>query len=376
MFNTILHIDFAYQFYVKLAVAFLIFITFILLRKFINKFVLQFLRKRTNKFGELLDEMTLLLERPLSYMWLLLGGYFTLLVSPIIRLTNTTQPPLVIGDLEIELAIIPIHLLNQAMTILFIIGLIWLAYCFVDIYENLLIRIGSKFTLLDNALLIRFTSKLFKVIVMVIGVGMIIAQFTNLGDLLTGFGIAGAAITLIAKDTLTNVMSGIVLMIDTPFTIGDWIAVDSLEGIVEDVSFRSTRIRTFEQGLVIVPNSTLANDNILNWSTMPKRRRRMSLGVTYSTSEESLKAFIDSVYEQLLNISAIENDTLLVYFDNYGDFSLNIIIQYFTPNVDLKGYSSVVQDVNFQLMSIAKMHNIEIAFPTQTLHIKPEGIND
>lgn len=372
MLTNLLHSMPAYAFYIKLGLALSIFLSFILLKKLAHTFILNFFKKKQHSFTELLDDVTSSFEKPLDYLWIITGGYLALLASPLINYPTLKQPVLILGDLELSLHFISFEFLNKGYGTLFIIGLTWSAYNFVAVYEKLLLRMGTKFTLLDNALIIRFTSKLIKFAIIALGIALIIAQYTQLGDLLTGVGIAGAAFTFIAKDTLTNIMSGVVLMIDTPFTIGDWVAIGSTEGIVEDVSFRSTRIRTFEQGLVVVPNSTLANDNILNWSTMPKRRYRFSLGVTYDTSQEDLLVFIDSVKKALMSIEAIESESLLVYFDNFGDYSLNIMIQYFTTQTDLKGYTSLKEEVNLTLMTLASEQGIEIAFPTQTLLLRNE----
>ncbi|MEG1704796.1 MAG: mechanosensitive ion channel family protein, partial [Niameybacter sp.] len=220
-------------------------------------------------------------------------------------------------------------------------------------------------------LLIRFTGKIIRLTIILIGIMMMITQLNiKIAGILTGVGLGGVAFTFIAKDTLTNIMSGVVLMIDRPFTIGDWVQCGSIEGIIEDVSFRSTRIRTFEQGLVIVPNTTLANDNILNWSTMPKRRVRFSLGVTYDTSSDKLQTFMDQLKESLAQNDLIEKDTSLVYFDDFGDFSLNIIVLFYALQTDLKSYSALKQQVNLDIMRLAAELEVNIAFPTQTIQIQ------
>ncbi|MGL4800115.1 MAG: mechanosensitive ion channel family protein [Cellulosilyticaceae bacterium] len=370
MLNNLLHSFPSYAFFIQLGSALIVFLIFLLLRKLVHNGIFNFFKRKQHLLTDILDEMTSSLERPLDYLWVLTGGYLAIMISPFVNYPTFKQPLLIIGEIELSLHFIPFDFLNKGYATLFIIGLTWAAYNFVDIYEKLLLRIGSKFTLFDNALIIRFTAKIIKFIVMVIGIGIIISQFIELGNILTGVGIAGAAFTFIAKDTLTDIMSGVVLMVDTPFTIGDWVAIGSLEGIVEDVSFRSTRIRTFEQGLVVIPNATLANDNILNWSTMPKRRYRFSLGITYDTPKETLTTFIEALKNELHSLEAIESDSLLVFFDNYGDFSLNIMVQYFTTNTDLKSYSALKEQVNLIIMDLAHTHQVTIAFPTQTIHLQ------
>ena len=359
----------AYSFYIKIGGAVCIFLLFILLRKVMHTFILNFFKKKISRVSELLEDITTALERPIDFLWLIIGTQLALLSSPFVKFTTITQPELVLGDFSLRFDIIPADFLNKVFGIFVIIGLTWIGFNFVDVYEKLLLRMGTRFTLLDNALIIRFTAKLIKFTVVVVGVCCTVAFLIPIGSILTSVGILGAAITFIAKDTLTNIMSGVVLMIDSPFTIGDWIALSDIEGIVEDVSFRSTRIRTFEQGLIVIPNATLANDNILNWSTMPKRRHRFELGVSYNTSKDTMEAFVAAIKEALPTIESIEQESLLIYFDSFGDYSLNIIIQYFTTHTDLMGYTAIKEEVNLKLMELASQYSVEIAFPTQTLYV-------
>lgn len=364
-----------YYFYIKLGISLLLLLSFILFRKLMHRVILKFFNKEKSKFPEIFDDFALAIEKPLDYLWIVTGIYFAFLSSPFIQSVYLKQPPLHINEtLQIHLDFIALGLLNQLYGALFIIAIIWGSYNFVDIYEKILLTIGTRFTLMDNALIIRFTSKIIKFLILIIGIGLVTAQFVDIASIITSVGIAGAAFTFIAKDTLTNILSGIVLMIDKPFTIGDWIQVGGIEGTVEDVSFRSTRIRTFEQGLIVMPNTTLSNDNILNWSLMPKRRSRFSFGLTYDTTCVDIEAFVATVKNKLASYEAIEKDTILVYFDNFGNFSLNLIIQYFTSSTDLKGYTSLKEKVNLMLLDLANTSGIDIAFPTQTL--KVETIED
>lgn len=362
----------SYRFYIQLGLACFIMLFFIILSKTLRKVILKFLTHFNSKMPNFLDELTAALSKPLDYWWILTGLYIGLLASPFVRYPNLIQSELYIGEsLHINFAIIPLSLLHRCYGILFTILLTWSAYNCVGLYEKTLINIGSKFTLLDHTLLIRFTSRIIKLMIIIIGLALIIAQCgINIGGIITGVGLGGVAFTFIAKDTLTNIMSGIVLMIDRPFTIGDWIECSSIEGIIEDVSFRSTRIRTFEQGLVIVPNTTLSNDNILNWSTMPKRRVKFTIGVTYDTPKEQLEYFINRLKEILKETPDVEKDTYLVYFNEFGPYSLDISIMYYTFQTRLKDYAALKEAVNLNIMELAKELNISIAFPTKTIQMQ------
>ena len=361
-----------YAFYIKLIFALVILIGFIIFKRFFHRLVLKPFSKLTlhTKFPLLIDDITKAIERPIELFWLITGIYLALLASPFIFNPPSIQPTLYLSEmLQLSLDLIPIGIVHTCYSAC-VIGLVaWSSHSFVDIYEKVLLGIASRFTLFDNTLIIRFTSKILKSIIIISGLLLILHQFFNLTSFVASIGILGAAFTFIAKDTLTNILSGIVLMIDKPFTIGDWIQLSDLEGIVEDVSFRSTRIRTFEQGLVVVPNMTLSNDNILNWSNRDKRRDRFSLGVTYDTPKESIPIFIDAIKRTLTEIESIEKESLLVYFDSFGESSLNIIVQYYTFKTDLHAFCYLKEEVNTKLLALAEEQGIEIAFPTQTLFI-------
>ncbi|MEF9958532.1 MAG: mechanosensitive ion channel family protein [Niameybacter sp.] len=361
-----------YHFYIQLALALIVTLGLLLLSKTLRKVIIKFFTHFNDKLPNFLDELNLAFAKPLDY-WLRISSlYMGLILSPFVAYNHLNQVELYINEsLQINLAIVPIKSLHMVYGLLCIALATWATYNSVNIYEDILMEIGSKFMLLDHQLLIRFTGKIIRLTIILIGIMMMITQLNiKIAGILTGVGLGGVAFTFIAKDTLTNIMSGVVLMIDRPFTIGDWVQCGSIEGIIEDVSFRSTRIRTFEQGLVIVPNTTLANDNILNWSTMPKRRVRFSLGVTYDTSSDKLQTFMDQLKESLAQNDLIEKDTSLVYFDDFGDFSLNIIVLFYALQTDLKSYSALKQQVNLDIMRLAAELEVNIAFPTQTIQIQ------
>ncbi|WP_082238810.1 mechanosensitive ion channel family protein [Niameybacter massiliensis] len=361
-----------YQFYIHLGLALFVTLALLLLSKTLRKMIIKFFTHFDNKIPNFLEELNMAIAKPLDYWLRLTSIYIGLLMSPFVIYTHFTQTELYINEtLQLSFAIFPTTLVHTLYGLICIALITWGTYNSVNLYEMALVGIGSRFTTLDHTLLIRFTSKIIRLAIIILGAMLMISQLNiNIAGILTGVGLGGVAFTFIAKDTLTNIMSGVVLMVDRPFTIGDWVQCGSIEGIIEDVSFRSTRIRTFEQGLVIVPNATLANDNILNWSTMPKRRVRFSLGVTYSTSRQKLELLMSKLKESLAQFDTIEKDTSLVYFDDFGDFSLNIIVLFYTFQTDLKSYSALKQQVNLEIMRLAEELDVDIAFPTQTIQIQ------
>jgi len=212
---------------------------------------------------------------------------------------------------------------------------------------------------------------LAKLMIFLIGLLLIIQNLGGeVGSLLTGLGIGGAAIALASKDTIANLFGSIVIFVDRPFQVGDWVEIGAQEGTVEAVGLRVTRIRTFANSLITVPNSALTTTAINNWSRMRKRRIKLTIGVTYGTGPEQLKAGVEAIREVLQNDRRISQDFMLVNFTNFGASSLDIFVYAFTLTIRWNEYMQVREDVLLEIMRRFEELGLSIAFPTQTLHIE------
>ena len=220
-----------------------------------------------------------------------------------------------------------------------------------------------------------FFSKFIKTSVVIIGFILIVQEWGyNIGAIITGLGIGGLAVALAAKDTLANMFGGITIIMDRPFKIGDWVKIGSTEGIVEDIGFRSTRIRTFEKSLISVPNSVIANTAIENFSRRGERRISYKIGVTYSTPKDKLKGAVEKIREMLKKHPGIsKSSTLLVYFTEFADSSLNIFIYCFTVTSVWSEYLKIREDVNLKIMEIMESLGIEFAFPSMSIYIEKDA---
>ena len=159
-------------------------------------------------------------------------------------------------------------------------------------------------------------------------------------------------------------------MLSLPFIVGDWIQVDAFEGTVEDITFRSTRIRTFENSVVNIPNAIISNASIINWSKMEKRRYRMNLCIELDTPLEKLERFQTRVQDMLQARDAIYDDSIIVKFDTIADNGLNVLICSFTDSVDYNSYIAEREDINYKIMKILREENIELAYDTKTIQMK------
>ncbi len=256
----------------------------------------------------------------------------------------------------------------------------WFIFKLVDVIEVLLQRWTSKTeTALDDQLvpLIRKTLRLFVVII----VGLFIAQNIfkwNIGSLIAGLGIGGLAMALAAKDTLSNLFGSVTIFSDRPFQLGDRIKIAGYDGMVEEVGFRSTRLRTLMGHQVIVPNSMIANEVVENVGRRPYLKRVLNVGVTYDTSPDKLQKGVEIIRE-LLDArmdNFPEDSPPHVYFNDFNDFSLNIVVYYWYSPPEWWDYLKFNHDFNMELLQRFNAEGIEFAFPTQTVYVKKDDPPD
>ncbi len=221
--------------------------------------------------------------------------------------------------------------------------------------------------------LVPFIAKTLKIFTAITAV-LVIAQ--NMGysisGLIASLGIGGIAVAMAARDTIANVFGSVMILIDRPFSIGDWIKTSEFEGVVEEIGFRSTRIRTFAQTLVNVPNSLLANMVIDNIDARAKRRIKMRIGLTYSTTPTQMQQAISGIEALLDAHPGVDKHFKLVKFDEFEDSSLSIFLYYFSASTDWSEYLQVRQEVNMQIMQLLESMHLDFAFPTRTVHLEKD----
>ncbi len=191
----------------------------------------------------------------------------------------------------------------------------------------------------------------------------------SVSGLLAGLGIGGLALAMAAKDTLANLFGSLMILIDRPFHVGDWITFTGGDGVVEEIGLRSTRVRTFAKTVVSIPNAALANATVENHSLMPKRRIKFTLGVTYESTVQQVETLVERIEDYLKNNSDIDQEFMLVKFTSFKESSLDLFIYCFTVTTDWTQHLSVRQDVNLKVMGLVEELGMEIAYPTQTVHL-------
>ena len=247
--------------------------------------------------------------------------------------------------------------------------------------------------------MIVFILRIIKIILILL---VILFLFTQLGidikAIAASLGVGGIAIALASKDTLANFFGSLNIMTDNSFSQGDWIVSDTVEGTVVDIRMRTTRIRTFDNAMITVPNSELANSHIKNYSKRRIGRRiKMTLNITYESDMQDIINLKRDILEMLENhpdiaternataniskkFEAIKREdlqgvkrTLLVFVDEYDSSSINILIYCFTRSPAWEDWLSVKEDVIVKINKLVKENNCDFAYPSQTLFLKNEA---
>jgi MscS family membrane protein len=189
-------------------------------------------------------------------------------------------------------------------------------------------------------------------------------------SLLAGLSIGGIALGLAAQDTVANLFGAVAIFLDKPFHIGDRIKVEDVEGTVEGIGLRSTRIRNLDGHHVIIPNKLMGNAIIINITRRATIKTEMNLGVTYDTPVAKVKR-ATVILEEIFRANPRTLD-LIISFNRFADSALNILVVHVWNGTDPKQHFAEMQEINLQIKQRFEAENIEFAFPTQTVHLKPE----
>ncbi|GMT42981.1 MAG: putative MscS family protein [bacterium] len=346
---------------VKLMIlSFVILLTTFVLRRYIVKRALGALHlvaKRTTTGWD--EEIIKAIKPPISLGVTVTGVWLAVLVLPL---------PKVPYDLH--------DLAYQSGTIVVLFILSWLLIRIITATEKFLReKAADPKHWLDTSLVPLIVLSL-KTLVW-ITIFIVVAQ--NLGysvsGLIASLGIGGIAVALAAQGTLANFFASVMVMIDKPFRIGDWIKSPDFEGVVEEIGFRSTKIRTFGKTVEVVPNDKIANMIVENMDRrkdkgLDVRRVKMTIGLEYSASADQMEEAVKSIKEILSSSEKVDQEFFLVNFTDFGDSSLNILVYFFANTADWEKYLEIRQNINLAIMRKLEEMGLSIAFPTRTIHIE------
>ncbi|HIQ28269.1 MAG TPA: mechanosensitive ion channel family protein [Sulfurovum sp.] len=334
----------------NLLAAILVFIFFLALRHFFTKVISVFLQK-TAKYTDTYydDKIISALKGPISFAFILIGShlFFLLTFSDTIFVRN------ILSSLVVYTAF-------------------WAIIAIVGALRGLFHQTTAKFNPDLAKEMGNFILQIIKILIGGIGLGAILQVWgINVTALIASLGLGGLAFALAAKDTASNLFASFALLADKSIRIGEWIKVDGVEGTVEDIGMRTTKIRSFQKSLITVPNQIIANNPIENFSRRGIRRIKMRIGLTYSSSGEQVQTIVDEIKYMLHSHNGISRkDTLLVNFESFGDSALNIFIYTFTSTANWEKYLEIREDVHFKIMQIVEEHHASFAFPSQSIYVE------
>ena len=325
-----------------------------LLLRVVFRFIVKAIIKRRGASAS--NEAIQGLVRPLG---LLCAGLVWTVLLPALGLAKTPH----------DILFVAVHLLTM-------VAGVWAAFRVTDVVGEALASKAAQTDTKFDDLLVPLVRKSAKVFILAFGL-IYIADSLNIEilPLLTGLGIGGAAIAFASKDTIENFFGSIAVIVDRPFEVGDWIATGDVEGTVESLGFRSTRVRTFYNSLITIPNSNLVRAVVDNYGQRKYRRYKTTVSLTYDTPPDKIEAFCEGIRETIRLHPYTRKDYYHVWLNEFNDSSLDVLVYIFfeTPEwgTELRERHRFMLDV----IRLADELGVEFAFPTQTLHLYKEETN-
>lgn len=329
--------------------AILVFVFFLALRKIFTKVVLEFFLYLSRKTSTSLDEQIIIgLKEPIRFAFIVVGAHLFFLL------------------LFIQSKFI--HLFLES---LIIYTVFWAIISLIEAFRDYIFNYRS-IDKQHSKELASFVIKVLKGIVIAIGVSLILHNWgVNVTGIVASLGLGGLAFALAAKDTASNLFASIALLLDNSIRSGEWVKVAGVEGVVEGVGMRTTKIRSFEKSLYTVPNHLIANNPIENFSRRGVRRIKMNVGLTYDTNSRQLENIVKDIRDMLQHHPRVsQKETLLVNFTAFGDSTLDIFIYTFTHTAQWDQYLEIREDIHLKIIKIVEGHGSAFAFPSQSLYVE------
>jgi len=367
--NTFLSQTFYQNTLLDWAISFGIILAAIIIAKVLYWVIGKFVKKATAKTKSNLDDLLVdKLEEPVVYAIAIIGFFWA-----VTRLTLGTPEMDIEGHMLIgengELINHVQNFFDHTFTIIFTLNVTWLIVRTVDalIVEYLVPVIEKSESDLDDQLMPTIR-KVFKMILWAFGIiiGLNNAGF-DVAALIAGLGIGGLAFALAAKDTVQNIFGGVMIFIDKPFKPKDRIVINGIDGAVEEVGIRSTRIRTLAGRLVTIPNGQFNGSAIENITNEPSRKITVNLGLTYETTPDQMDTAMDYLKE-IINTHELTEEKVVIGFNSWGDFAMGIMLIYYVKSGE--DNVQVQTEVNMAILRKFNENGLEFAYPTQTIYKK------
>ena len=333
-------------------VSLVIFLLFYLLRRLIARFILNRLSRIVSKTSNQIDDAVIeVLDGPLKFLPVVLGFF---IASSYLDVSDNNQDFL--------------DLLNRSLITIFIF---WLLHQLIIPFSFVIKNFESKI----SKPLVDWTLKGLKILVIVLGAVAILELWgIRVGPVIAGLGLFGVAVALGAQDLFKNLISGIMILMEKRFTVGDVILVSGeVEGVVEQIGFRSTLVRRFDSTPVMVPNYKFAEQSVTNYTRRHHRRIRWLIGLEYRTSIDQLKNIrdeINNLIEKDDNFAKNQNASFYVRIDSFSDSSIDMLVQTFTVTNEWAEFLKIKENLAVKIIEIVENHEAGFAFPSQSLYVE------
>ena len=333
-------------------VGIIIFLIFYVLRRLFARFVISKLSKIVNKTSNKIDNTVVeVIEGPLKFLPIVLGFF---IATSYIELS-----------LEVQNFV---DLLNRTLITIFIF---WLLHQLVIPFSYIIKNFEDKI----SKPLVNWTLKGLEIIIIVLGIVAVLELWgIKVGPVIAGLGLFGVAVALGAQDLFKNLISGIMILMEKRFTIGDVILVSNeVEGVVEQIGFRSTLVRRFDSTPVMIPNYKFAEQSVTNYSRRHHRRIRWLIGFEYKTTIDQLKKIRDSItklIEDNQDFAKNENSSFFIRIDSFSDSSIDMLVQAFTVTNDWSEFLRIKEELAVSIKEIVESNDAGFAFPSQSLYVE------
>lgn len=330
---------------IQIAIAVLLF--FIIFRKIFSRILIKCYYKIIKSKKHPKDSS---MYKPLNIMFILIGIYCMIKILP-----TSAQV---------------LFIMNKIYKLVIIFYIFRIITSFINSDSILLKKFFKDPT---NKTVNMFLCTITKFIIWTIYIFIILAETDYAKDfsgLFTALGFASAAIALAAQEVVKSLISGVVILTDKPFVIGDWIEVDQYQGTVIDITFRSTRIKAYNNSVVTIPNSVITSSYVINWNRLTSRRFECVLNLSLDTPSEKIKKIVKEIKVVLENDPKVIKETIQVSLINITAYSNDIKIVLFLREAEYVPFLKAKQDVLCSLLFLVEKENIDLAYPTQTLYVK------
>ena len=344
-------------------IGFIIFLFFYVLRRLFARFVIRKLTKIVNRTSNNIDNTVVeVIEGPLKFLPIVLGFFIA---------TSYIEISFEIQNF--------VDLLNRTLITVFIF---WLLHQLVIPFSYIIKNFEDKI----SKPLVNWTLKGLEIIIIVLGTVAVLELWgIKVGPVIAGLGLFGVAVALGAQDLFKNLISGIMILMEKRFTIGDVILVSNeVEGVVEQIGFRSTLVRRFDSTPVMIPNYKFAEQSVTNYSRRHHRRIRWLIGLEYKTNIDQLKKIRDQITKLITenkDFAKNENSGFFVRVDSFSDSSIDMLVQAFTVTNDWSEFLRIKEELAVSIIEIVESNKAGFAFPSQSLYVesfpneKPEIFN-